>query len=96
MSAFCVASFHHYPHAKRALSEIHRVLKPGGQLVLADPTAPLPIRALLNSLVRLLRMGDMRLYDERWLTRLFDSCRLQPVDWRAVGSWGFVASARAL
>jgi SAM-dependent methyltransferase len=93
---FCVDSFHHYPHPKRALSEIHRVLKPGGQVVLADPTAPLPIRGLLNSLVRFLRMGDVRLYDERWLTRLFDSCRLQPIDWRAVGSWGFVASARAL
>jgi ubiquinone/menaquinone biosynthesis C-methylase UbiE len=93
---FCVDSFHHYPHPKRALSEFHRVLKPNGQVVLADPTAPSPVRGVLNSIVRLLRMGDMRMYDKRDLTSLFDSCRFQSIDWRAAGSWGFVASARAL
>ena len=92
---FCVDSFHHYPNPKRALSEFHRVLKPNGQLVLADPTAPLPVRCVLNSIVRLLRMGGMRMYDERDLANLFDSCRFQSISWRTEGSWGFVASAFA-
>jgi ubiquinone/menaquinone biosynthesis C-methylase UbiE len=93
---FCVDSFHHYPNPKSALSEFHRVLKPNGQVVLADPTAPLPVRGVLKSIVRLLRMGDMRMYNKRDLTDLFDSCRFQSIDWRTEGSWGFVASARAL
>jgi ubiquinone/menaquinone biosynthesis C-methylase UbiE len=93
---FCVDSFHHYPNPKSALSEFHRVLKPNGQVVLADPTAPLPVRGVLNSIVRLLRMGDMRIYDQRDLTSLFDLCRFRLIDWRTAGSWGFVASARAL
>ena len=93
---FCVDSFHHYPNPQRALSEFHRVLKPNGQVVLADPAAPLLVRAVLNSIIRFLRMGDMRMYDERGITRLFDSCRFRLIDWRAVGSWGFVASARSL
>src|SRR5262249_32939947 len=93
---FCVDSFHHYPNPKRALSEFYRVLKPNGQVVLADPTAPLPVRAVLNSLVAFLRIGDVRLYDERGITRLFNSCRFQPTNWLAVGSWGFVASARSV
>src|SRR5262245_13885061 len=59
-----------YPNPKRALSEFHRVLKPNGEVVLADPTAPLPVRCILNSFVRLLRMGDMRMYDRRDLTNL--------------------------
>lgn len=93
---FCVDSFHHYPNPRRALSEFHRVLKPDGKVVLADPTAPLPFRSVMNCLVRFLRLGDMRIYDKEELTTLFDSCRFQPLHWRTAGSWGFVASARSV
>jgi len=93
---FCVDSFHHYPDPKKALSEFHRVLKPDGQMILADPTAPLPIRGVLNSLIRLLPMGDVRMYGKQKLITLLDSCGFQSIDWRPAGSWGFVASARFL
>jgi ubiquinone/menaquinone biosynthesis C-methylase UbiE len=32
----CSNSFHHYPHQDRAVAEMHRVLKPGGRLLLVD------------------------------------------------------------
>ena len=32
----CANSFHHYPHQERAVAEMHRVLKPGGRLLLID------------------------------------------------------------
>jgi ubiquinone/menaquinone biosynthesis C-methylase UbiE len=32
----CANSFHHYPHQDRAIAEMHRVLKPGGRLILVD------------------------------------------------------------
>ena len=32
----CANSFHHYPHQKMAVAEMHRVLKPGGRLLLVD------------------------------------------------------------
>lgn len=32
----CANSFHHYPHQDRAVREMHRVLRPGGRLLLID------------------------------------------------------------
>jgi ubiquinone/menaquinone biosynthesis C-methylase UbiE len=32
----CANSFHHYPHQDRAVGEMHRVLRPGGRLILVD------------------------------------------------------------
>ena len=32
----CANSFHHYPHQDRAVTEMYRVLKPGGRLLLID------------------------------------------------------------
>jgi ubiquinone/menaquinone biosynthesis C-methylase UbiE len=32
----CANSFHHYPHQDRAVVEMHRVLRPGGRLLLID------------------------------------------------------------
>jgi ubiquinone/menaquinone biosynthesis C-methylase UbiE len=32
----CANSFHHYPHQDRAVAEMHRVLRPGGCLILVD------------------------------------------------------------
>ena len=32
----CANSFHHYPHQDRAIAEMHRVLRPGGRLLLVD------------------------------------------------------------
>ena len=93
---FCVDSFHHYPNPQRALNEFRKVLKPNGRVILADPTAPLPIRRLLNRVVRFVRHGDSRMYDKSEMTHLFGASGFEPITSCDVGSWGFVASARAL
>lgn len=92
---FCVDSFHHYPNAQKALSEFRRVLRPDGRLFLADPTAPAPIRQLLNTLIRPLRMGDVQMYDRQGMTTLLEACRFRTIQWQESGSWGFVACAVA-
>jgi ubiquinone/menaquinone biosynthesis C-methylase UbiE len=93
-SIFCIDSFHHYPNPKKALNEFHRVLKPGGQVVLADPTAPLPVRSVLNSLVRILRMGGVHMYHKRDLAELFDTCKFRMTGWWTEGLLGFIATGR--
>ena len=32
----CANSFHHYPHQEHAVAEMHRVLRPGGRLMIID------------------------------------------------------------
>jgi SAM-dependent methyltransferase len=81
---FCVDSFHHYPNPKRALSEFHRVLKPNRQVVLADRTAPLPVRGVLNSIVRLLPI-----FSERFAALLGSPPAAYVARWRMhlAGTW---------
>jgi len=92
---FCIDSFHHYPNGRKVLHEFRRVLAPGGRVFLADPTAPAFLRIILNSLIRLMRMGDVRMYDRRKITVLFETCGFRSIQWQESGSWGFVASAFA-
>lgn len=92
---FCVDSFHHYPNARKVLHEFRRVLAPDGRLLLADPTAPAPFRNILNLIIRLMRMGDVQMYDRRKMTTLLENCRFSSIQWQESGSLGFVASAVA-
>jgi ubiquinone/menaquinone biosynthesis C-methylase UbiE len=40
----CCLSFHHYPNPEVVLAEMNRVLRKGGHLIIADPSAPWPCR----------------------------------------------------
>lgn len=92
---FCVDSFHHYPHPERALSEMQRVLKRGGHLILADPTAPPVIRQLANAVNPLLHGGDVRMYSDREMMRMLNAQGFEQARWSDVGPWGFIVTALA-
>ncbi len=89
----CVDSFHHYPHATRALAEMHRVLKRGGRLTIADPTVPPVLRQLANAVNPLLHRGDVRMYDQREMVRMLDAQGFERTGWSRAGIWGFVVTA---
>lgn len=92
---FCIDSFHHYPNGKKVIHEFRRVLTRDGSLFLADHTAPFLLRVILNSLIGLMRMGDVQMYDRRKLPSLLQTSGFTSIQWQASGSWGFVASAVA-
>ena len=57
----CNASFHHYPNPEKVLSEMKRMLKSDGTLIIGDPTAPVIIRQIINLNCKISNNGDYRI-----------------------------------
>jgi ubiquinone/menaquinone biosynthesis C-methylase UbiE len=69
----CNASFHHYPHPEKVLSEMQRVLKKDGVLIIGEGYAFQPFRMLLNFSFRYSPNGDYRSYGKNELKRLVEN-----------------------
>ena len=67
----CANSFHHYPHQDRAVAEMHRVLKPGGRLLLLDGCRDNLWGWFIYDLCVAAVEGDVRHASARDLRRLF-------------------------
>ncbi len=67
-------SFHHYPNPERFFAGVHRVLRPGGRLILRDYTANDFAVWLMNTfelpLARLVGHGDVRILKKSEFTHM--------------------------
>jgi ubiquinone/menaquinone biosynthesis C-methylase UbiE len=68
--AICRYAFHHFPRPRKALSEIARVVRPGGGFVFNDIIAPERTGGELNSIERKLNPSHVKYYSKRELNRL--------------------------
>ena len=89
----CVNSFHRYPQPRRALAEMHRVLKLGGMLVIADHWAPPVLRHVMNVLRVLQDRGNEIMYGRREMIWMLGKEGFEQLTWTQEGSIGFVATA---
>jgi ubiquinone/menaquinone biosynthesis C-methylase UbiE len=90
----CVDSFHHYPNPDVVLREIHRVVRAGGSLVLAEWRMPAPARRLMNSFIQRLPEGDVRVYSRAELCGLALAAGFDQLRWRKAGRRGQLLVAR--
>lgn len=81
--------FHHCPNPRRAAFEAWRVLAHDGELVLGDVWGREPLRSLNNVLLPLYGEGDVRIYSEEELCRIFGQ-------WFGAVEWSNVASDACL
>lgn len=74
----CSTSFHHYPNPDKFFQSLHRVLRPGGRLILRDMAAKSRVTMwLINHIEipiinKVLRKGDVHVYTKEDILRLCD------------------------
>jgi hypothetical protein len=72
-----------------------RVLRPGGRLLLIDPSFFTPVRQILNTALRVApHDGDYRFYSAARAARLLGDVGFEVRRTRRVGLWAFLADGR--
>lgn len=82
---YCNDSFHHYPAPDKVLSEVCRVLKPGGIFVMCDCWQPAIGRAIMNFYMKHSKEGDVKIYSEQEIRKLF-SGHFSKILWERIGN----------
>lgn len=82
---YCNDSFHHYPAPDKVLSEISRVLKPNGVFVMCDCWQPAIGRAIMNFYMKHSKEGDVKIYSEYEIRKLFSSY-FSKILWERIGN----------
>lgn len=90
----CNASFHHYTQPGKAVSEIRRVLKTGGVLILGDPTLPKLLLPVVNAFMPWSDSGDYKLYGKKSITFLLETNGFTAGQWRRINYRTFVLNAK--
>ena len=73
----CTNSFHHYLHPDKALMEMRRLLKNGGQLYLLDPLADSWIIEFWDMLAKLKELEHVKFYSTREFQGMFQQAGLK-------------------
>ena len=91
----CNASFHHYPNPIKSLTEMYRVLKSEGRLVIADPWWPGKIRQAINYYLTspLNHSGDVRIYSQQEMANLLAAAGFRSIDWELINRTYYIVTA---
>ena len=89
----CIDSFHHYPNPEKVLSEIRRVLKPNGNIIIADPWVIPIVRQILNKLSHYGTQGDYRIYSKADISNLLSENKFRKINWNLLNLQAFLVTA---
>lgn len=78
-------AFHHFTEPKSFMTEVNRILKPGGKLLIAEPYLPIVLRQIENLILPFLKMGDVRTYSEKELMQFYAHAGFLDITQRRIG-----------
>ena len=93
--AWCNDSFYHYPDPEKAIFQMWRVLKSGGEIIVGDVWQSGIPRAIMNAWMPFSSEGDVKIYSESELRGLFSKW-FNEVSWRRIGNKACILVARKL
>jgi ubiquinone/menaquinone biosynthesis C-methylase UbiE len=79
------AAYHHFPNVNDFASEAKRLLKPNGNLYIAEIYLPAIIRMIANPFVPLSTEGDVKFYSTKEISKTFSSMGFKLVTRRKRG-----------
>ncbi|MDU7252955.1 MULTISPECIES: class I SAM-dependent methyltransferase [Clostridium] len=77
----CTDSFHHYPNPLNVLSEMYRVLKKDGKLIICDYWTVFPKRQIINLFMPFSKDGDVKIYSEKEIIDLLQQSNFKEIEW---------------
>lgn len=90
---YCNDSFHHYPAPQNVLSEVQRVLKPGGTFLMGDCWQPYIGRMIMNFYMRHSKEGDVRIYSETEMVSMLSEY-FHDVSWERIGNTACISMGK--
>ena len=90
----CHMSIHHHPHPDRSLSEMHRILKRKGTLVINELTGPAPLRRLMNRWFRQWPTGDHAVYSRAEMEEMLKKAGFTHIRSRLITPFTYVCVGR--
>lgn len=90
---YCNDSFHHYPAPQNVLSEVQRVLKPGGTFLMGDCWQPYIGRMIMNFYMRHSKEGDVKIYSETEMVSMLSEY-FHDVSWERIGNTACISMGK--